>query len=68
MNEEENKLEKEILQLKYTILRRTICTDCHSGHLTNLHFGREDLEKLCYEIENKSIKQLKEIHKKWIGY
>lgn len=61
-------MKEDLSLLKYTILRRAICTNRHSGHQTNLNYSREELENLCYEIEGKDINQLKEIHKKWIGY
>ena len=66
MDNKENNL--EIYRLKYTILRRAICTYCHQGHLTDYHFSREDLEQLCHKIEGKNLKELEEIHKEWIGY
>ena len=59
MNELETKL--KLYELKYTILRRATC-------IASLHYKTEDLLRLCYEIEGKTIEELQEIHKKWIGY
>jgi len=62
------KQEYEMAWLKYTILRRAICTRCHAEDLKNLNYTRESLEKLSYEIEGKTMEELKEIHRHWIGY
>ena len=64
--------------MKYTILRRVIAyryttvlkpTICFSD-VDSPHLNKEpiDLQGLAFEIEGKSIKELKEIHKKYLGY
>ncbi len=62
---------KEILQLKYDILRRAIhgkiTTALEATDITG-KYTAVDLKKLAYEIEGKTLKELQEIHKKWIGY
>lgn len=59
-------MDNELLVLKYTILRRAIQNKGRRDKFCN--YSKKDLERLSYEIEGKSLKELKEIHKKWIGY
>ena len=57
-------------RLKYTILRRAICYgNVHEKLVNGKHdYTREDLERLCYEIEGNNLEELESIHEKWIGY
>ena len=58
------KYHMEMYHLKYTILRRAICG------LTELNkiYTLEELKQLCYEIEGTTLEELKQLHKKYIGY
>ena len=54
------------LELVYSILRRAILNRMQNKRAKP--YSREELEKICTEIEGKNVDELKEIHKKWIGY
>ena len=59
---------KEIIEIrtwKYTILRRAIQNKCIPKRV---QYTREELKSICDELEGKTIKELKKIHKKYIGY
>ena len=58
------------MDLKFTILRRAIQygKTVIAGGVCLKTYTIEELKTLCRLIEGKSAKQLKEIHKQWIGY
>lgn len=62
------KIQCKLNELKYTILRRAIITSLHTDDKFKKDYTRWELECLCYELEMKTFEELKEIHKKWIGY
>mgnify|MGYP001599439082 CR=1 FL=1 len=56
---------KTSVSLKYKILRRAILGRVSVGRE---NYTMEDLINLTCELEGKNVKQLEDIHKKWIGY
>ncbi len=51
-------------KIKYAILRREIL----DRTIDRLPYHKDKLSILCNEIEGKTEKELREIHKFWIGY
>lgn len=62
----DDKIRLSEINLCYTILRRVIQGKSKGDKLAN--YSKEDLERLSYEIEGKSLEELSKIHKQWIGY